>query len=571
MTRNILFHDIKTPELRTHVVHQGVKSTFAKGVIYRYAGMVPLLEVSGDHYEMGLQYGVLLRSEILEALQSFEKISRWQAETAGVPHPALFEQFVAQGKRLARHLPERFIAELQGVSEGSGVPLDLVTTIALIYDISESKACTGLLMKDENGAIIHGRNNDSGDTGGEELGKLTVVVRHHADGYNTVTHMDYPLFMGVETGYNDKGLTFSEETLAIRQPNPDGFSLIYLVRMALEECSDLTQLAPLLNRHQTVGAYGCVWGSQHQGDGLVTELTPSGWATIEMKGTLLWNYNRFYTPELARQQQPAVSLGSSNRDREAISATFPQKSAYTLRDAVDFLRLQKGPDGTDYARTGTRWPVCNWSGQQMMVFDPQGDGFYLAWGVHYAARQDVYHIYEDFSRPPELFMPAIPLDPIVEEVARVENRLVSRKEKLAAFVALAQAYPQDAYANFVVAHESFRQSRWDLFADHAEKAYMLEPTVVDHQLYAGLAAYQREDMDKAVALLKGIDVRHLHPWQKLYRLVALKKADPKKAAQYERAIQAILDEHDAHAYFEKDILPLLDALDARGVKRGGKD
>ena len=36
------------------VITEGVKSTFRGGVVYRHPGMVPLLEVSGDHYEMGL-------------------------------------------------------------------------------------------------------------------------------------------------------------------------------------------------------------------------------------------------------------------------------------------------------------------------------------------------------------------------------------------------------------------------------------------------------------------------------------------------------------------------------------
>ncbi|RPJ57857.1 MAG: hypothetical protein EHM12_08740, partial [Dehalococcoidia bacterium] len=49
----------------------GVKSTFHDGAAYRYPGMMPMLEVSGDHYEMGLQYGVLMRPEIFAAVEGW--------------------------------------------------------------------------------------------------------------------------------------------------------------------------------------------------------------------------------------------------------------------------------------------------------------------------------------------------------------------------------------------------------------------------------------------------------------------------------------------------------------------
>ena len=41
--------EIKKPDYAMQVVTDGVKSTFHDGVIYRYPGQIPLLEVSGDH------------------------------------------------------------------------------------------------------------------------------------------------------------------------------------------------------------------------------------------------------------------------------------------------------------------------------------------------------------------------------------------------------------------------------------------------------------------------------------------------------------------------------------------
>ena len=405
---------VETPEYTDQVVAEGPKSTFRGGVVYRHPGMVPLLEVEGNHYQMGLQYGVLLRPEIMAALEAYERIALWMSADMGIPLHDLLAFQQSQTQRLSEALPQRFLEEARGAAEGSGVPLNTVLSMALIYDVGQSMGCTGVLMKGPGGTIIHGRNNDTSGFGGEELAGLTVVVRHKPKDYHAVTHMDYPLWFGVETGYNDQGLAFSEETLPIREPNPNGHSLPYLVRAALEECSTLEELAPLFDRCPTVGAYGCVWSDRAAGRGFVAELTPTGWAAHEMQDSLLWNFNHFYNAEIRVQQHPRSRLAGLNWDREAIASLYPQKAEYRVDDAIDFLRLQRGPGGANCAWQGTSFPICNWQGSQMMVFDPQGDGFYLGLGTYYAARQDIYHIHNDFSRAPDLYARSLSLEPIVE-------------------------------------------------------------------------------------------------------------------------------------------------------------
>lgn len=542
----------------------GVRSTFERGVAYRYPGLVPLVEVSGSHYEMGLQYGVLLRPEILEALKSYENIVRWNAGDMGIPYFAMMAVLKFKAKQMARDLPERFLDEVRGISDGSGVPVDTILAITLFYDIGEGLNCTSVLMRGADGAIIHGRNQDTSQFGGEEISGLTVVVRYNADGYNSVTHTDWVLFMGVETGYNDRGLAFSEETLRIREPNPAGFSLVYLVRMALEECSTLEELYPLFDRYGTVGAYGTAWSDRHSGEGVVAELTPTEWALIEMDGPILWNFNHFYDPGLrARQQHPGTGLAGRSQDREEIAAVFPLQSEYTVEDAVAFLRGTTGPDGTDYSKYASRRSVSNYSSSQMVVFDPRGDGLYLAVGPYFAAYQDVYRIYEDFSRPPELFMAAVPLDPVVEETARIKNMLISRSARVDAHAALADRFPGDAYAQFKAAYNAFLTSRVDVFAEYAEKAYRLDPSVDEHKLYAGMAAYHRGLTDQAAALLEEIDPAKLHPEQEAFRLAVLERcagpADSALAGRYAAQREALLKEYDAVDYFSGQ-LRRIDAL-----------
>ena len=99
---------VGTEPYSAEVAQDGEVKRFHSGVLYRYPGILPMLEVSGSHYEMGLQYGVLLREEILSSLDSYVKILRWNAENFGVPHRMLLSAFRRRAKKMSVMLPERF-------------------------------------------------------------------------------------------------------------------------------------------------------------------------------------------------------------------------------------------------------------------------------------------------------------------------------------------------------------------------------------------------------------------------------------------------------------------------------
>ncbi len=554
--------NMRETDYSKQVVTEGVKSTFHQGVIYRYPGIVPMLEVQGDYYEMGLQYGALLQPEIKSGMAAMEKILKWNADEMGVPYPALVGIIKYQARQMAGALPQRYQDEMRGVADGSGLPYDTVLACCLFYDVGMGMDCTGVLMRGKDGAVIQGRNNDTAGFGGEELAKMTVVVRYRAPGKNAVTHMDQPLYMGVETGYNDQGLSFGEETLRIKKPNPNGYSLPYLIRMIMEDCSSLDDIYPYFDKYPTIAAYGCVWSDLDAGRGAVVELTPTAWAKNELVGPILWNFNRIYDPVLADQQRPSRSINNINIDREAVASVFPAKDIYMIEDVAAFVRAQTGPDGSDYSWCGTKLPVCNWMASQMMIFTTGTDGFYMAVGPYYAARQDIYHFYNDFSHQPELFLPAVPIEPVVEKAAQIENRLISKDEKLQAFIDLAAEFKDDANAQFLVAYKAFRLSRMNIFPSYARKAYSMDPGNSEYQMYAGMAYYLGGDMEKAVDLLDAVAARY--PEQDLIRLTVLERASvsasPQKTSTYAWQKQALLDKYGAQDYYNDAILPLIDAL-----------
>jgi tetratricopeptide (TPR) repeat protein len=556
------FQTALTPDIYNSEIRQeGFCTRFRDGVVYRYPGIVALLEVSGSHYEMGLQYGVLLSPEIKIACESYERVFTWTAEMLGSSVPDFYEQLRRQASLLLKKIPQRFVDELQGISEGAGMRFEDVAVCSLMYDILSGMACTGLLMRAADGRIIHGRNNDTGGYGGEELAMLPVVVKHKARGFHTLTHLDFVLFLGIETGSNVQGLAFSEETLKIQEPDPQAMSLVYLVRMILEECSSLSELPDYFEKYPVVGAYGMIWSDRKAGEGQLIELTPTAWNSIPLKDSLLWDFNHIVSPNLLEQQTQSKNF-FPDPDREALAEGFFRKPEYSLQDAVDFLRLQVDPQGRDYTRKGRRHAVCNHEGQQMVIFDPLGDGFYLALGTYYAACQNVYHIFDDFSRQPELALPGVDLPSAVVERAHVENLLVNQREKRDRTLKLARSYRDEANLQFLCAYYSFLLGELPLYADFARKAHELDPDEFEYVLYMGLAAYQIGEYSETVKTLEEIPLASLYQRDQALALYLLTESwqhlEPQKSEAPRKALEELLSEMQAEDHFLKELVPLIE-------------
>ena len=277
--------------------------------------------------------------------------------------------------------------------------------------------------------------------------------------------------------------------------------------------------------------------------------------------------------EVLPLQTPQVNL-NPDLDREAVAGTFTRKDAYRVEDALDFLSLQSGPGGQDYAHYGTYNPICNKSASQAMVFDPHSPDFYLGVGVYYAARQNVYRVYDDFSLEPTLFRPAQAMKPVLVEAAPIHNLLLSRAQYRDAYIELCSRFGDDAQVHFLAAHYSLLCGTLPEHRGFAEQALRLAPGVAEYRLYAGLAAFQCADFRQAVEyledLLLGEEIRRQQP----LRLYVLQKSwqalgDAGKAETCAASLQQFLDSYAARGYFEDTLQPLLDRSKSNQPKAKG--
>ncbi len=547
----------------SEIITKGCQSSFRDGVCYRYPNMVPMIEVTGDHYEMGLQYGVLLRSEIISSLESYNRIFQWNSRQMGVPHKLMMSQIRNTANKMARNLPQRFLDEAEGLAEGAGISADDVLLVSLFYDVGEVLACTSVVMQGEYGQIIHGRNNDTTSFGADELGKLTVIARHNATGYNSVTHIDYPLYMGLQTAYNNKGITFSEETYELVDSGKDEFSFSYLMRMALETSDTLDQVEKLFDEYALVGGHGNVMCDLDEKESALYEITPGFWVRRDMNTPLGWNLNHIESDELIHLQSIFIALMGNDSDRDFLASNYPYKEAYTHKDAVLFLRSDTSPDDINYNSEAQKNGICNSGTQQMIVFDSIGDGFYLAIGNNFAAQRDVYHVYNDFSIQPDLFMESEVIDPEIQAMADIRINIdLDYHEKAEAYLNLIEEYPDNIALNLELAmYYQYLQVDYEKSSEYSEKAYTLNPHSIDTAFLSGLYLFKTKNLNETVKRMKPIDPIKLTPWDRIMRLSILtaiyKSNENKKWQEMQKELDFLIAEYNAEKIWDQYIHPFI--------------
>lgn len=548
-------------ELKTTPYHPSVEgrvASFQKGKAYRHPNHPPMVELRGTHYEMGLQYGVLLKEEMIKGIQAFEPVFALSAEKMGIPANYLLEGMKQQARGMSTQLPQRFLDEINGICDGSGLDPDVALAMVLSYDLSMAAGCTSVVMEDSEGRLIHGRHDDSAWTFGNAVTEMIAIVRYHPDGYHAVTQPGPILFPGIETGYNDAGLAFSEETLHPIQPDTMGGSLPYFVRGVLEEAATLAEVIEKAEIYPFIGGYGMVWSSRKEKAAILMEVAGSKKKVAVAKKPIFWNFNQYYDPELIPEEMPIKRAVGYATDREDLAGQFPKKASYGLDDMFRFLRVQKSEEGENYSWCGSRTAICNSHTQQTTIFDPQGDGFYFAVDKSHAGLAEIYHYFEDFSKEPVLAAKSVSLDSVIREDSFIENAPVSDETKLALRYELADKYPRDANMQFAVSMNAFIVGDREKMAAYAWKAHTLCPDVVEYALFAALGLTAENKAEEAWTILSPVNPNSLTAYQQILYFWIMTKGS--KDVDAGALLESHLKATGLEAEYQNNILPALEKM-----------
>lgn len=336
----------------------------------RYIGQIPFLRLSGSYYEMGFDYGVLLRDQLRQAFADYNALrdsvlSRypWYAR----PFGGIALKMMARYHW--RRVPEHYQQELRGIAEGSGIPLEDVVFSAVFMEIA-STYCTAILSRTGRG-LLHGRNLDFEPI---FLGRYPVVVEYNPPGKFRCLSFSVLGYSGVFTGLNERGLSVSLNSAIGRGNRAKDTPVTYMVRQLLEDKSTLAGIEESIRGYYAETGWVLAVGSAAENDGALFDVCLDGLAKTPLGDRKhLYALNMYVDPAMIRRNTP-VFVGGSHYNcarREAIEDYLRQNADFTLDNMVELLANADFAGYRNFIGTGNG-TVNNERTLQTILFDLAG-------------------------------------------------------------------------------------------------------------------------------------------------------------------------------------------------------
>ncbi len=233
---------------------------------------VPFLSVSGNPYEMGLQYGVLLKDRLVSVYSDLDHLEKSVFRNLPLYLRPLISIFIFAKLIWIKHsLPDEFKEELRGISDGSGVSYNKLLLVSVLPEIFNF-SCTSFI-KIENGKLFHGRNLDYYFP---MIGKNPLVIRYNPKGKIPYTLIGCVGYTGGYTGINDRGITVSVDAAPI--VNPDRSAAVpvtFQVRRILESAKNMQDVRKLFQNYRAVKGWMVIVGSAKEKTGSIFNIAGS--------------------------------------------------------------------------------------------------------------------------------------------------------------------------------------------------------------------------------------------------------------------------------------------------------
>jgi hypothetical protein len=170
-----------------------------------------------------------------------------------------------------------FVAEADAIAELSGLPFDKIFFLNFFYEFSTFKACTGILVRNDEGKVLHGRNLDFEMW--ELLAKLLTNIEYYKGGkllysVDTVVGSAFAL-TGIRHGAfainvdTRKAKDFSQDLISILKDN--AIPTVWLLRKTLEEQTTYAAAVQRLKTERIGGPVYYVISGVGANEGMVIE------------------------------------------------------------------------------------------------------------------------------------------------------------------------------------------------------------------------------------------------------------------------------------------------------------
>lgn len=212
-----------------------ILSREGKGFLEQKNGQ-QVLHLKGGSYERGYQHGVLLKQQVQRNINAY-------VDNAKSPIPGRAEEFAKNIPLLLSFVPDHFKEEMQGLADGSEVPLPKIIALNLFPEMFHCSGITVCNNASQNGELYHVRVLDYSI--GKNLQSTSVLQVVEPENGKAFLNVSYAGFIGCVTGMN-------QEKIAIGEIGGWGYGfwrgmpMAFLLREILEKASSLSDVKSIL-------------------------------------------------------------------------------------------------------------------------------------------------------------------------------------------------------------------------------------------------------------------------------------------------------------------------------------
>jgi len=183
---------------------------------------------------------------------------------------------------LALSRDSEFIAEISAIAELSNIGFNELYLINYEYELSAIKACTSIVMRTEDGRIIHGRNLDFDFQ--RYLADLAVEVVFYKNGNPLYTANVLAGYIGILGGmrHGKFGITVNQRYIASVWDNLSRylyhFSMpsAYLARKALEDANNFKEAVAMISETQIIAPTYFILSGTESHEGVIIQRDANG-------------------------------------------------------------------------------------------------------------------------------------------------------------------------------------------------------------------------------------------------------------------------------------------------------
>jgi isopenicillin-N N-acyltransferase-like protein len=244
---------------------RNIVATYGKGYLEDVDGL-PVLHVKGSPYEMGYQYGYLLREKVKEFIQYV---------VDSVPD---YEQCANCARLVEQNIPYEYIQEMQGLADGANMDyIDVLICQAIPEVAGAAAGCSGFAVFGNgtaDGHLYHGRNHDWGDPP-EIIPVVTgLVVVYEPENGNPYVSVGAFGAIYVCSGMNDRGITVgmkgSESTDAAFL---DGMPFWLMLKQVLQYSNNLTEAIDIICQTPRTSGWNILLGDSRNLNAAAVEVS----------------------------------------------------------------------------------------------------------------------------------------------------------------------------------------------------------------------------------------------------------------------------------------------------------